>query len=119
MGLAAALPREWSAVTGLCGGDADFSGPWLDNAGKRRVRSKLLTLRNEDFVQAAQTGWVARTTGWWPSTCYPAFMSYLIVDLTVAFPYIMSGRNHAELSWGWECVNQWSAGACCCFRRKM
>ncbi|MGR3661500.1 MAG: ABC transporter permease [Paracoccaceae bacterium] len=108
LGLAAALPREWSAgkvyvvVTLILAAIG-----WTTLA--RRVRSKLLTLRNEDFVQAARLAGCSnyRLVS---KHMLPAFMSYLIVDLTVAFPYILLaettlsflglGMREPMVSWG-------------------
>jgi len=108
LGLAAALPREWSSlqvyvvVTLIlaCIG-------WTQLA--RRVRSKLLSLRNVDFVLAARLSGCsnARIVG---KHMLPSFMSYMIVDLTVAFPYIILaettlsflglGLREPIVSWG-------------------
>jgi peptide/nickel transport system permease protein len=87
MALAAALPREWSPqrvyftitiLLGLLG--------WTHLA--RRVRGKLLSLREEDFVVAARiagssdTRIIARHL-------LPSFLSYIIVDLSISFPYMI------------------------------
>ena len=108
MALSAALPKEWSglqvyfAITIILG----FLG-WTSLA--RRVRSKLLALRDEDFVMAA------RIAGCSDSRIIlrhmlPSFLSYLIVDLTVAFPnmllaetalsFIGLGLRPPIVSWG-------------------
>lgn len=87
LGLAAALPREWSALKVYVVVTLILAAiGWTTLA--RRVRSKLLTLRNEDFVQTAR---LAGCSNFRLVTKHmlPAFMSYLIVDLTVAFPYIL------------------------------
>ena len=87
MALAAALPREWSPqqvyftitiLLGLLG--------WTHLA--RRVRGKLLSLREEDFVVAARIAGssdariIARHL-------LPSFLSYIIVDLSISFPYMI------------------------------
>jgi peptide/nickel transport system permease protein len=87
MALAAALPRDWSPqrvyftitiLLGLLG--------WTHLA--RRVRGKLLSLREEDFVVAARiagstdTRIIARHL-------LPSFLSYIIVDLSISFPYMI------------------------------
>jgi peptide/nickel transport system permease protein len=87
MALAAAVPKEWTAqqvyfaitiLLGLLG--------WTHLA--RRVRGKLLSLREEDFVVAARlagssdTRIIARHL-------LPAFLSYIIVDLSISFPYMI------------------------------
>ena len=87
MALAAALPVEWPplqvyfAITIILG----FLG-WTHLA--RRVRGKLLTLREEDFVVAAR---LAGSSDWRIITRHllPSFMSYIIVDLSISFPYMI------------------------------
>lgn len=108
MGLAAAFPEEWSsqqvyfAMTLILG----FVG-WPTLA--RRIRSKLLTLRHEDYVVAAQlSGATAgRVIG---RHLLPAFVSYIIVDLVISFPYMILsetalsfvglGLRPPSISWG-------------------
>lgn len=85
--LAAALPRDWGplatyvAITVIL---ALFGWTWL----ARTVRSKLLATRHEDFVLAA------RLSGCTDSRIIrrhllPSFLSYLIVDVSIAFPEIL------------------------------
>ncbi|MCC6470162.1 MAG: ABC transporter permease [Alphaproteobacteria bacterium] len=87
LSLTAALPRDWTSlqiyvavtvILGLLG--------WTHLA--RTVRSKLLSLREEDFVVAARLAGCTdtRLIG---RHLLPAFLSYLIVDLTIAFPEIL------------------------------
>ncbi len=108
MALAAALPREWSPqrvyftitiLLGLLG--------WTHLA--RRVRGKLLSLREEDFVVAARIAGssdariIARHL-------LPSFLSYIIVDLSISFPYMILaetslsfiglGLRAPVISWG-------------------
>ena len=108
MALAAALPKEWSAqqvyfmitiILGLLG--------WTHLA--RRVRGKLLSLREEDFVVAARIAGssdariIARHL-------LPSFLSYIIVDLSISFPYMILaetslsfvglGLRAPVISWG-------------------
>lgn len=108
MALAAALPRDWSPqrvyftitiLLGLLG--------WTHLA--RRVRGKLLSLREEDFVVAARiagssdTRIIARHL-------LPSFLSYIIVDLSISFPYMILaetslsfiglGLRAPVISWG-------------------
>ncbi len=87
MALAAFIPPEWSAearfffismVLGLIG--------WPILA--RRVRTHLLTERNQEYVLAAQL------CGASPSHVIrrhllPSFTSYIIVDLVISFPYMV------------------------------
>ncbi len=87
MALAAFVPSEWSAerrfffiatMLGLIG--------WPTLA--RRVRTHLLTERNQEYVLAAQlcgasAGHVIRRH------LLPSFTSYIIVDLVISFPYMV------------------------------
>src|ERR1051325_4790368 len=108
MALAAALPKDWSPqrvyftitiLLGLLG--------WTHLA--RRVRGKLLSLREEDFVIAARIAGssnariIARHL-------LPSFLSYIIVDLSISFPYMILaetslsfiglGLRAPVISWG-------------------
>ncbi len=108
MGLAAAFPQEWSstqvyfAMTLIL---AVVGWPTL----ARRIRGKLLSLRGEDYVVAATLAGaspgriIARHL-------LPAFMSYIIVDLVISFPYVILsetalsfvglGLRPPTISWG-------------------
>ena len=87
LALSAALPRDWSAlqvylaITLIL---ALIGWTWL----ARTVRSKLLALREEEYVMAARLAGCSdsRIIG---RHLLPAFMSYLIVDLTISFPEIL------------------------------
>ncbi|MFN2216762.1 MAG: ABC transporter permease [Anaerolineales bacterium] len=91
MSLAAVLPKEWSplriyfAVTIILG----FL-TWTTLA--RRVRGKLISMREEDFVFAARLAGssdgriIVRHM-------LPAFLSYIIVDLTISFPAMILGET--------------------------
>ena len=108
MGLAAALPREWSPekvyfmITVILG----FLG-WTTLA--RRIRSKLLSLRNEDYVIAAQLAG-GSSTRIIARHMLPSFTSYIIVDIVVSFPYMILaetvlsfvglGLRPPVISWG-------------------
>ncbi|MEN6299745.1 MAG: ABC transporter permease [Anaerolineaceae bacterium] len=91
MALSASLPKEWSglqvylAVTVILG----FLG-WTSLA--RRVRSMLLSLREEDYVMAAR---IAGCTDGRIIMRHmlPSFLSYLIIDITVAFPNMILGET--------------------------
>jgi peptide/nickel transport system permease protein len=87
LSLSAALPRDWTSlqiyvavtvILALIG--------WTHLA--RTVRGKLLALREEDFVIAARLAGCTdtRLIG---RHLLPAFLSYLIVDLTISFPEIL------------------------------
>jgi peptide/nickel transport system permease protein len=108
MGLSAAMPQEWRpervyfVITLILG----FLG-WTTLA--RRIRGKLLSLRNEDYVLAAQLAGAsdARIIA---RHMLPAFTSYIIVDLIVSFPYmilaetalsfVQLGLRPPVISWG-------------------
>ena len=85
--LAALLPRDWSPLATYLAITAILSllgWTWL----ARTVRSKLLATRHEDFVLAARLsgcsdGRIIRRH------LLPSFMSYLIVDTSIAFPEIL------------------------------
>jgi peptide/nickel transport system permease protein len=91
MALAAALPKEWPplrvyfAITLILG----FLG-WTNLA--RRVRGKLLSLRGEDFIVAAKIAGCtnARIIS---RHMLPSFLSYIIVDISIAFPYMILGET--------------------------
>jgi len=108
LALAAALPRDWSAMTVYIAITMILSLiGWTHLA--RRVRGKLLALREEDFVLAARLSGCShgRIIG---RHMLPSFMSYLIVDLTISFPYIILaetalsflglGMREPAVSWG-------------------
>jgi peptide/nickel transport system permease protein len=91
MSLAAVLPKEWSplmvyfAVTIILG----FL-TWTTLA--RRVRGKLISMREEDFVFAARIAGSNDVRIIWRHLL-PAFLSYIIVDLTVSFPAMILGET--------------------------
>ncbi|MBL8688032.1 MAG: ABC transporter permease [Rhodospirillaceae bacterium] len=87
LALSAALPRDWSslqiyvAITLLLA----LIG-WTHLA--RTVRSKLLALREEEFVIAARLAGCSDARLIWRHLL-PSFMSFLIVDVTIAFPEVL------------------------------
>jgi peptide/nickel transport system permease protein len=84
MALAAALPPNWPAIRVYFGITIIVSLiGWTGMA--RVVRSKLLSLRNEDFVTAAIVS-NATTGGVIFKHLIPSFLSYVIVNLTLAIP---------------------------------
>jgi len=87
MALSAFIPPEWSAETRFL-----FISMILGFIGwptlARRVRTHLLTERNQEYVLAAQL------CGASPSHIIrkhllPSFTSYIIVDLVISFPYMV------------------------------
>ena len=66
----------------------------------RRVRTHLLTERNQEYVLAAQLcgakpGHVIRRH------LLPSFTSYIIVDLVISFPYMVLSPKPRSASSGW------------------
>jgi len=108
MGLAAAMPKEWSttqvyfAMTLILG---LFGWPTL----ARRIRSQLLSIRNEDYVVAAKLAG-ARSSRIIGQHMLPSFTSFIIVDLVISFPYMILaetalsfvglGLRPPTVSWG-------------------
>jgi peptide/nickel transport system permease protein len=108
MGLAAAMPKEWSttqvyfAMTLILG---LFGWPTL----ARRIRSQLLSIRGEDYVIAARLAGArpGRIIG---QHMLPSFTSFIIVDLVISFPYMILsetalsfvglGLRPPTVSWG-------------------
>ncbi|NOZ32957.1 MAG: ABC transporter permease [Alphaproteobacteria bacterium] len=87
MAVAAFIPPEWSSETRFL-----FISMMLGFIGwptlARRVRTHLLTERNQEYVLAAQlcgasAGHVIRRH------LLPSFTSYIIVDLVISFPYMV------------------------------
>ncbi len=108
MALASTLPLEWSAeqvyfaitiILGLLG--------WTNLA--RRVSSKLLSLRDEDYVTAARVAGSSDGRIIFRHML-PSFLSYIIVDLSISFPYMILaetslsfiglGLRPPVISWG-------------------
>ena len=95
MGLAAAMPKEWSttqvyfAMTLILG---LFGWPTL----ARRIRSQLLSIRGEDYVVAARLAGArpGRIIG---QHMLPSFTSFIIVDLVISFPLHDPVGNRALL----------------------
>lgn len=91
MAISAAVPKEWTAlqvyfaITVIL----SFIG-WTHLA--RRIRGKLLSLRNEDFVVAARLAGSSNGRIIFRHLL-PTFLSYIIVDLSVSFPYMILGET--------------------------
>jgi peptide/nickel transport system permease protein len=91
MALSAAVPKEWSPVQVYFSISLILSlRGWCGMA--RVVRGKLLELREEDFVMAAQ---LSGANDWRIITRHllPSFMSYLIVNMTLAIPSMILGET--------------------------
>jgi peptide/nickel transport system permease protein len=91
MALSAAVPKDWSALRTYFAVTIILSlRGWCGMA--RVVRGKLLELREEDFVMAAQLSGASdwRIIVW---HLLPAFMSYLIVQMTLAIPGMILGET--------------------------
>jgi len=87
MALSAALPIHWSPVKVYFGITIILSVVgWCGLA--RVVRGKLISLREEDFVVAARIAG-ASNKRIIIRHLLPAFLSYLIVNLTLAVPYMI------------------------------
>jgi len=108
LALAAALPREWTALQVYISITAILALiGWTHLA--RRVRGKLLSLREEEFVLAARLSGCSHTRIV-ARHMLPSFMSYMIVDLTISFPFIIMaetalsflglGMREPIVSWG-------------------
>jgi len=108
MALAAAFPEDWSnqkvfffvsIILGLVG--------WTTLG--RRIRTMLLTLRDEDYVVAARLSG-AKTSRIIGRHMLPSFFSYIIVTLAIEFPYMILaesvlsfvglGLRPPSISWG-------------------
>lgn len=91
MGLAAAVPRGWSAVQVYFAITVVLSlVGWTGLA--RVVRSKFLSLREEEFVLAAR-GYNAPGANIIFRHLIPNFMSYVIVTVTLAIPGMILGET--------------------------
>ncbi|MEL6136771.1 MAG: ABC transporter permease [Cyanobacteria bacterium J06626_23] len=108
MALTALFPRDWSntqvyfAMTLVLG---LVNWPTL----ARRIRTYLLSAREEEYVQAAK---LSGASGWRIVTRHllPGFASYIIVELVINFPYrildetalsiVGLGLRRPTMSWG-------------------
>ncbi len=91
MALSATIPSAWSNVKVYFAITIILAlRSWTGLS--RQVRSKLLQLREEDFVLAAK---VAGTSDWKIIRIHllPGFMSYLIVSLTLEIPKMILGET--------------------------
>ena len=89
--LAAALPRDWSVIKTYFAITVILSLiGWTTLA--RVVRGKLMSLREEDFVLAARISGM-RSGSIILKHLLPSFMSYLVVNLTLAVPSMILGET--------------------------
>lgn len=91
MGLSAALPPQWSQIKVYFGITIILSIiGWTSIA--RVVRGKFLSLREEDFVMAAQALGASK---WRVITRHliPSFLSYIIVNVTLSIPGMILGET--------------------------
>ena len=89
--LAAALPREWSVIKTYFAITVILSlVGWTTLA--RVVRRKLISLREEDFILAARISGM-RSGSIILRHLLPSFMSYLVVNLTLAVPSMILGET--------------------------
>ncbi|MQY58037.1 MAG: ABC transporter permease subunit [Clostridia bacterium] len=91
MALSAALPQDWSPIKVYFGITIILSvAGWCGLA--RVVRGKFLEVREEDFIMAAR---IAGATDGRIITRHllPSFLSYLIVNLTLAIPWMILGET--------------------------
>lgn len=108
LALAAALPREWSSLKVYLAITVILASVGWTNLG-RRVRSKLISVREEDFILSARLAGCCDTRII-VHHMLPYFMSYIIVSLTISFPYIILaetalsflglGLREPIVSWG-------------------
>ena len=91
MGLAAAVPRQWSVLTTYFAITLILSlVGWTHLA--RVVRGRFLSLREEDFVMAAVVA-AASERAIIFGHLLPSFLSYVIVSLTLAVPGMILGET--------------------------
>lgn len=91
MALAAAIPSEWSSLQIYFCITIILSLRGWTGMG-RRIRSKLISLRREEFVMAAQS-YGASHFRIILSHLVPNFFSYIIVSLTLAIPGMIIGET--------------------------
>src|SRR6185436_12076971 len=108
MGLAAALPNEWSVVQVYVAITVIISLiGWTELA--RVVRGRFLSLREEEFVMAAELSGCGRTRIIL-SHMVPSFLSHIIAATTLAIPamiisetslsFLGLGLRPPAISWG-------------------
>jgi peptide/nickel transport system permease protein len=91
MALSAAVPPKWSPIKVYFGITVILSIVGWAGLG-RVVRGKLLELREHDFVTASRLAGASEMQIILDHLL-PGFMSYLIVHLTLAIPYMILGET--------------------------
>ncbi len=100
MGLAAAVPRDWSIIKTYFAITIVLSiVGWAGLA--RVVRGKLLALREDDFTMAAKLSG-ATNARIITRHLVPSFLSYLIVSLTLGIPGMILGETAQRIVGGDE-----------------
>ncbi|GAL06175.1 ABC-type dipeptide/oligopeptide/nickel transport system permease component [Photobacterium aphoticum] len=104
MALTASLPREWDSITKyflvtLILGCVT----WPDMA--REVRSRFMSLRNEEFINAA---WLDGNSQASIIRRYmvPNFMGHIIAAVTLAIPAMILGETSLSFL-AWVCRRRW------------
>ena len=91
MGLAAAVPRNWPVIRTYFAITLILSVVGWGGLA-RAVRGKLLSLREEDYIMAAQV-YNAPVTRLIGRYMLPNFMSYLLVNVTLSIPRTILGET--------------------------
>lgn len=91
MGLAAAVPRTWPVIRTYFAITLILSVVGWGGLA-RAVRGKLLSLREEDYIMAAQV-YNAPVTRLIGRYMIPNFMSYLLVNITLSIPSNILGET--------------------------
>lgn len=91
MGLSAALPKDWSQVKVYFGITIILSlVGWTGLA--RQVRSKFISLREEDFIVSAQVAGSSESRIVFKHML-PSFLSHIIATITLAIPQMILGET--------------------------
>ncbi len=91
MGLSAALPEDWTPVQVFLGISIILSFQGWTALG-RQVRSKFMSLKQEDFVVAAELIGSSRSRVVFMHML-PSFMSHIIASVTLAIPSMILGET--------------------------
>ncbi len=91
MALSAALPQDWSALKIYFFITIILSAIGWTDLG-RQVRSKVLSLKNEDFITAARLSGTSELVII-TRHLIPSFMSHIIASISLAFPLMILGET--------------------------